>query len=213
MADWRSLITQEMGQDVAARREAGVSVAFSRAIANMRATDEQRRAGKIQSQHIAESATYGAYPEVAAKRAGIGLPEGVGGAPSGMRETKRTVGGRVYEAPEELDAQFFAKEYMKYKTAIEEQNTINKVLEKPLIKMPGWTDWMKGTFPEYADEVLKSIKKQPKKLVDTGGMTLTATGDRYAADVDALVEYYEKANPEKSRVEIIEQMKKAGLIK
>ena len=209
MAGWKELVMGNMGEDIQARR--GAKIDLKGVLANLNAYEKEKRGYAAREKDIQQQAYYGSYPEAAGKALGAETDTSGVGA-DGMRKTKVTRGGATWEAEEPLDAQFFAKEYTKWAASIDDKNVTLGLMNKPQIKKQGFSAWMQETFPEYSDEVLKTMKagKAKSKIVDLG--ELTAKGKQYAADSASLVDYYVKANPDKTEEEIVSQMKKAGLL-
>lgn len=105
------------------------------------------------------------YPSVAkamAKQLGFDMGGSTSGtqAPDGTRLKTVKEGPYTYEAPEAIDAAFMIKEYSKYKTTMETNNTFTK----NKAEIPGYKDWVQQNFPDYADEILRSMKTGAKKV-------------------------------------------------
>lgn len=183
MGDWKDLAAGFAQDTLARRRESSLAPAFGQVLAEakkmgmakkeidwkeqatMRATThEYGLKGGLAKQEAEASSTSTImkalienYPSVAAaigKQLGIDISSSATEAPPGMRPETTKIGPTTYKAPEQIDAAFMIKEYGKYRTAVEQTNAFTK----NKVQIPGYTEWVKTNFPEYATEVLRAPK-------------------------------------------------------
>lgn len=149
---WKELVMGNMSEDIGARRQSNISTALPTVLAELKARHAEKRGIAAKSQMVAEEATYAAYPEAAAKRAGIDI--GTAGGEPGMRKTKTTRGGTVYEAPDILDEAGLSKLWMDYVAKIQSANAANeKFPNYTPIPVPNFVSFVQRNFPEYVDVI------------------------------------------------------------
>jgi len=152
MADWRSMVLGNMGEDIAARRASNLSSALPAVLKELSDRQKERRGVTAKSQQTAEEATYAAFPEAAAKRAGIDIGAGGGADTTGMRKTKTVRGGTTYETPDVLDESGLSKIWMDYIAKVQSSNAANeKYLNYSPIPIPSFVKFTQQYFPEYVD--------------------------------------------------------------
>ena len=224
-AGFQGLISGAIGRDLEMRGRSHLSESLPLALQQIENVTTAKRTEAASARNVARSAVYQQRPELAAKHLGIEYPERI--APEigeGYRKPKLTVDERgnvisTYEPTPQLDQEFFAKEYNKWGTAIDELNTNRAIMGQPEIPKLTFKKWLNTNFPDYAEEILTRDKGKKKKEEEEGTKSikiskfdLTAEGAKYAENADALIAYYQAENPTLSEQEIVDAMKSQRLI-
>ena len=152
---WRELVSGAMGEDLQARRASNLASSLPLALKGLDEAFGMRKKEAAETRTAARTAAFGAYPETAART--LGMDVGESGMPAGMRETKRTVGGRTYETPDVLDETGIAKIYTDYVTKVQGANaSASKYPNYEPIPVPTFVEFVTQNFPEYIDTVRSS---------------------------------------------------------
>ena len=163
MAGWRDLVAQNV-QDIRQTKNVNPGLAAFKEIVdkgiNLGMTKKaEARQEASASRTVARQAVYNRYPGMAAKEAGVELPQGAAGAtgevPEGYEPYEYTVDKagettQKYRAPDVVDAPALLKFYNDYISDVQAANAqVSSALGQERIPVPNFKQWVNTNFPEY----------------------------------------------------------------